>query len=176
MFFEQLFLFSNLFISHFRESEVVFPNVCNAKIVDLSHRQAFGWAYRCTKATKATFAHVDIKSCCINALRCTVGGLSDFFSCFNGHDVDTINRTNFSTLIANDTIINLIMETVSAIIGYGLHLIRILNSGNPFAIIKIFIVGNGTYFLRMFRFEHMLKRDPQTHPQRADSARDVRDV
>lgn len=142
MFFQLFSFFSYLLIRHFRESEVMFAYVRDAEIVDFCHRQAFGRAYRCTKATETTLTHIDIEGCSINALRCTVGSLSNFFSCLDGHDIDTIYRANFRTLIANDTIIDFIMEAVSTVVGYRLHLIRILNGGNTFAIVKIFCVGN----------------------------------
>ncbi|MNY26976.1 hypothetical protein D3C86_1608510 [compost metagenome] len=115
------------------------PHIHFTVIECLGHGKAFRRANRRTKATIAAFGHIDIKLGGVQADRRAVGGTTDILHCFDRLNIDTIYRTYLRTLIANNAVVHLIMQTVPAIIRNGNGFQRVLDGDN--AILLVIKIG-----------------------------------
>ena len=152
----------NLRVAHFRERKIMLSNISDTKIIHFGHGQTFGGTNGGAQTAKATFSHVNVKRRCIDPFGSSIGSLAYFFGCFDGYDIDAINRTNLCALVTHNTIVNLIVKPVSAIIGYGLHFVRILNRCNAVPIVKIIWVAYRADDLRPSRLDKMMQGNSQS--------------
>jgi hypothetical protein len=148
MLFKHAPLFGNFRVRHFGKGEVVFAHIGHTEVINFCHRETFSRAYGRTKSAKAALAHVDVKLCCVYPLRCAIGSLANFLNCANWLNIYAINRADFSTLVTNNTVVDLIVESVAAVVGHRLHLVRILDGGNASAVSEIIRRLDRDYRLR----------------------------
>jgi hypothetical protein len=135
-------------ITHIRHTEVK----------DFSHRQTLGGANCCAEPAEATFAHVNIKLGGINSFWRSIGGLANFFNGSNRFNVNAIYRANLCTLVADNAIINFVVQSVATIVGHRLHLVWVLNGGNALAFGKVVFIGDGNDWLCLSGFDEMPER------------------
>ena len=143
MFFKQFLLFLDLRGSHVSEFKIMFPNIKRTEVVCFCHRQALCWANGCAQSAETTFSHVNIKLGGINPFGCAIRSATDFFSGSYRFNSNAINRTNLYALIANNTIVNFIMEFITPGIRHRKNLMRVLNGGNTILLVEVIFILNG---------------------------------
>src|SRR5690606_27174039 len=113
------------------KGKVVLTDIRNAKVEDFGHRQALSRANCCAQSAKAALGHVDVELCGVDALRGTVGCLSNLFYRAYRFDFNTIDRADLGALVADNAVIDFIMQTIPAVVGHRYHLMRILYGRDP---------------------------------------------
>jgi len=152
----------NLRFGHFRESEIMFPDIIDAKIIHFGHSETLCGADGSAQTTKATFSHVNVKGRRVNAFGSAIRSLAYFFRCLDRYDIDTIYRTNFCALITDNAIINFIVKPIPAVIRHRLHLVGILNGSNTIPVLKIIWFADRSYSLGPSRLDEMPKGNSQS--------------
>lgn len=131
---KNVFLFADLRWRHFGKRVDVVLDLRYAEVKDLGHCQTLRRAHGGAKPAKTALGHVDIEPGGVYAFGRTVRCFPEFLNSSYGLDLDTIHRADLRALIAYDAIINLIMQTITAVVRHGNHFVGILNGGDTFRV------------------------------------------
>ncbi len=122
---------------HGGEGKLVLTNIKRAEVVRAGHGEALGGAYRGAKTTKAALGHVDVELGRVDAFACSVRGFAKFFGRLDRLDVDAIYRAYLGALIANNAVIDLVMQLITAYLRHRNLDMWILNGGNTLLLFEI---------------------------------------
>ena len=156
--FPSRFLGNNFPFIHVAESKIVVTDVEDTEVVCGCHRQTLGRANGGAQSTEAALTHVDVESRSIDPLWRTIGGLAKLLCRANGLDRDAIHGTYLRALIANDTVVDLIVKLVSAGVGYWQGLMRELDGCYSLLALEVVGLAYVSLLLALSRLQEMSAR------------------
>lgn len=115
-------------------------DVGDAEVKDLGHSKAFRGADHSAKAAKATLAHVDIELRGKNPFWCAIRSFSELLYSADWLDRNAVYRTNFCTFVTNNTIVDLIVQSVSTIDGHRDRFVGVLDRGDTVGLQEIIML------------------------------------
>lgn len=171
-----IFLCRDLLWRHFRKSVRVVTDLGYTEIEDLCHCKTFRRADRCAKSAETTLGHIDVELCGVDPFGCAIRSFTELFHRPHRLDLNAVHGADLGALVADNTIVDLIVQTIPAVVGHRDHFMWILDGGNPLRMRKVPMVCNGDDRAFFCSPENMEQCDFQPVPQRAEGCKDVFEV
>src|SRR5690606_31513585 len=107
---------------------------------------------------------------------CAVRGPSNLLDCPHGLYIDAVHRANFGALVANNAIIDLIMEAIASVVWNGYRFVGILNGRDAFYVREVLAVHDGNDLAFAGSTAEVSKRQHQSVRQRSEGNGQVAEV